>query len=236
MSDERWKDDGQFEAHVIDEVRESAEHWELTFKSGWSFGIAKATGIVPKVGNLARLYGKGIGYVVRGCVVDGQVAYYRSDAEEDAKRLADIADREKKERETFEANRDDNDRRIAALPPEFNARFYRFRAHNPDHRWKFEGYELFCCEEAVRISAAAKAAKGTVSPVEWLRAFHAANVETQKKLAPDLKMSEHSGNTFGFAVQLAHCYLTEPALVEKMHGALANLVGCEEYGCPPVTA
>ncbi len=53
----------------------------------------------------------------------------------------------------------------------------------------------------------------------------------QKERVPDLAYDEHSGNTFGVACKLAHCYAAEPDLVPKMHGALCPLVGCESYGC-----
>lgn len=45
------------------------------------------------------------------------------------------------------------------------------------------------------------------------------------------RFGEHSGNTFGAACKLAHCFVAEPHLISKMHGALCPLVGCEEYGC-----
>lgn len=235
MNDERWKNDGQFEAKAIRKVDEGSGSWIMTFADGWSLGLAKSYGVTPVAGKWARLYGDGIGRPVRGVVIDGQVAYYRDEDEEKAKHAADVAERHRKQREEFEAKRADNDARIAALPAEFRARFDRFRANNPDHRWKFEGYELFCCEEAVRLAAHAVNAPNGTSSVEWLRAFSKAPMDTQRKLAPDMKLGDHSGNTFGFSCQLAHAYLERPDIVPLMHGALANLVGCEEYGCPPTT-
>lgn len=38
------------------------------------------------------------------------------------------------------------------LPDAFKKRIDRFRANNPDFRFEFESYELFCCMEAVKIA------------------------------------------------------------------------------------
>ncbi|HVZ88059.1 MAG TPA: hypothetical protein VHG72_13895 [Polyangia bacterium] len=226
--------DAEFEDKKLTDVTDGDGWFSLTFDDGWSFSLDKKYGIVPRVGQTARLWGEGIGRPVRGLAIDGVIAYYRTAEEEEAKRLADIEEMNATKRARFETAREDHDRRIAALPRVFRERFRRFLKHNPDFRWKFEDYELFCCEEAVRLLgyATTAAAGGATSAVEWIRAFAAASSETQKKLAPDMKIGEHSGNTFGFTCRIAHLYLEDESLVPRMHGALAPLVGCEEYGCP----
>jgi hypothetical protein len=67
-----------------------------------------------------------------------------------------------------------------------------------------------------------------------LDGFRALDWEAQKTIVPDLD-DGHSGNTFGAALCLAHLYLTEPEAVAGVMGALAPLVGSEEYGCVPRT-
>lgn len=226
-------DDTEFEEHVLEKVAEEGDYYSLSFDGGMCIGLAKSYGVVPAVGKTVRTYGRGFGYPCRGIAIDGQIAYYLTPAEQDAKQRADVEEHNAKKRAKFETDREDHDRRIAALPSVFRERFARFLRHNPSFRWEFEDYELFCCEEAVRLAAAAVASRGTALPVTWVRAFAKASIDTQKKLAPAMKLDEHSGNSFGFACQLAHAYLEDETLVPRMHGALANLVGCKDYGCPP---
>ncbi len=225
--------DPEFEEYVLEKVSGDGDYYTLHFDGGLGIGLEKALGVVPAAGQTVRMYGRGFGYPVRGIAVNGLIAYYRTRAEDEAKHRADVEDSNAKKRAKFEVDREDHDRRIAALPPVFASRFARFLKHNPDFRWEFEGYELFCCEEAVRLAAHARAAGGSAFPVEWVRAFAAAPVGAQKQMAPDMKLDEHSVNTFGFTCQLARAYIEDETVVPRMHGSLASLVGCEEYGCPP---
>lgn len=81
---------------------------------------------------------------------------------------------------------------------------------------------MFTCLEAVKIAKACKTADGIAK-------FKKMGWEAQKKMA---NISDgHSGNTFGCACYLATLYIQSPEYVEKMHGALTPLVGCEAYGC-----
>ena len=132
--------------------------------------------------------------------------------------------RASKSKAEAEASRSINDAKIAALPVEFQQRIERFRAGNPDFWWDHQPYELFCCEEAMKIADAMK------DRPEDLRGFGQLSWEQQKILVPTLS-GDHSGNTFGTAVKLAYWYLTNRVNVVREHGALTPLVGCESYGC-----
>lgn len=223
--------DREFEEKVIEAVGESAHGYNITFTDGWSFYVRSSSEVVPKVGDECRLYGEGIGRPVRGLVIAGRTVFYRTRDAQRAHELAEVEASKARRRAEFEAAREDHDRRTAALPPVFGKRFARFQANNPDFRWEFEGYELFACEEALAIVRVAEAKQWTDAD---LRAFASAPCDEQKVAAPALRLDEHSGNTLGFAVSLARAYLQDPELTWQMHGALANLVDCEAYGCPPI--
>ena len=112
---------------------------------------------------------------------------------------------------------------VENMPPLFRERIERFRRTKPDWGSNHEPYEVFVCEQAILFL-------NVLKPVDALRAFAAARHEEQRRLVPGLS-DEHSGNTFGAAVRLAHVAMERPELLPKMHGALCPLVGCKDYGC-----
>lgn len=222
-------DDTEFQEFIIEQVDGDREKgWTITFDRGWSFGIPSDSPVEPVVGMTVRQYGQGIGFEIRGCFLDGQQVFYRTKAEQDEKDRQWVVESERKQREKFERERSDMDRRYESLPPIFRARLDKFRRNNPDFRWKFEGYELFTCEQAVAFADACK------TP-EALKAWAELPYEEQRRQCPGMA-DGHSGNTFGMACRLAMDLLTMPENVEKRHGALAPLVGSEEYGCVPKSA
>jgi hypothetical protein len=121
----------------------------------------------------------------------------------------------------WEAKREAFEARVALLPEAFQRRIAYFLAGVP--RWGADhgGYELFCCEEAVKIIGACK----TSAEVS---AFAKDDARQSAVLGDTL--TEHSGNTFGAACMLAQASLQGVELW-KVHGALCPLVGCEGYGC-----
>ena len=138
-----------------------------------------------------------------------------------------VSAEDEKKRAVFEESRESMDAQYEALPRIFRERLDKFRRNNPDFRWKYEPYELFVCEEAVRI------AEELETPDEVV-AFGKMTYEEQK--ARVTLSDGHSGNTFGMVMRLAYLFLSDEAGVEQMHGALAPLVGSEEYGCVPTPA
>jgi hypothetical protein len=186
---------------------------------------------VPEIGDKVAIYGS-FGYPIRGLFIrktDGwHCVYYRTPEEQEKHHQKEVAASELKEREAYEQKRPGIEARIAALPPEFRARFDRFNAGSSSFCWKFSEYELFGCEQAVAFAA--------ICPtIEALEAFRELDSSQQRAMLPEGPQrdafSGHSGNTFGFAVRMAAIYLKAPENVERMHGALVPLVGCEAYGC-----
>ena len=229
MSD--WRDDPDFEVTRIKTVTEERKDgalvgWTIRRSDGWSFYVSAAHGVEPRVGQMARFYGRGIGSVVRGLVIDGREVFYRTAEQEAARHAQWVADQAAKKRRAFEeeGGREKLDAAYAGLPIEFQRRLDGFRARNPVFRWEHEPYESFCCVEAVKIAR-------TLGSAALVQEFHAAGGDEQRRLVPELAMDEHSGNTFGMACRLASLYLSSPDLVEQEHGAICPLVGCVELGC-----
>jgi hypothetical protein len=202
----------------------SADAGSVTFTDGWSLGFPEDFMPRPKPGDVVRRYGRGIGFSVRGLFLNGKKVRYQTAAEMEAEHKRENEERHAKKCREFEEQKAERDRRYEALPEIFRKRIDKFRRNNPNFRVEYEPYELFCCEEAVKIAAALK------TPEEIDR-FYKLPWEEQRALVP---IDEgHSGNTFGCACMLAKLYLTRPEYVEQMHGALAPLVGSQEYGCVP---
>jgi hypothetical protein len=217
--------DTQFKTSTIEQVGSTDSGW-IVKSDGFSLLVpSDLCQQAPTAGETARFYGRGIGYPVRGIVIEGRVYRYQTEEEEKQAHTTWVADRAREKHEALERDRAERDRRIAALPEAFRARFARFHAvGGDDWRADFEPYELFTCEEAVTIHAALETRKA-------IAGFSRATVHHQKELVPALKYGDHSGNTFGQACQLAALMADGGENIAKMHGALCPLVGCQAYGC-----
>lgn len=239
------ENDTEYETSTIEHVERSGDGWVFRSDEGWSLGFSAsdAPDFVPRVGDEVLTYGRGFGYSVRGLVIAGRVIYYRTTAEERERHRAMVEDNQAKRRREFEeSGRAELDAKYAALPPVFQARIDKFRHNNPDFRWQYEGYEMFCCEEAVKLARHL----GTVEAMEhYVSLTRDVSISTDRERW-DMEWAEqqaidkaagishdHSGNTHGAMVSLAFWYLKHPENVERMHGALAPLVGSFEYGCVP---
>lgn len=238
--------DPVYEDVRIDGVEAAKDGYSVHMSSGWSFFIAKeydgeTHGIVPTVGDSVRTYGE-FGRPVRGLFINGRKVYYRTEEEQDAENRRLVEASQRKRRVEFEEKRAELDAKYEALPPIFKERIDRFRNNNPDFRWEFEGYEMFCCEEAVKLAKHL----GTVEAMERYCALAASetfrknralwDIEWEQQKAIDRAAglsNDHSGNTHGAAVMLALLYLRQPNDVARMHGALAPLVGSKAYGDVP---
>jgi hypothetical protein len=226
---------------VVKSVKESDESGcVVDFEEGSCLIVQNEHGLrLPEPGDTLRLFGRGFGYVVRGIgLVERTVILparsleriklvglyrYQTAAEEDASRIAAMEEGNKKKQAEWTEKAAETARRVADMPAPFRARF-EFFMRKSDWGWNFGLYELFCCEEAMKISWA-------LLNKDAIASFARMTLPKQKERVPDLAYDEHSGNTFGIACKLAHCYAAEPDLVPKMHGALCPLVGCESYGC-----
>jgi len=165
-----------------------------------------------------------MGYQVRGVFVDGKKVYYRTAAEEGERHRQWVADEKAKKQAEAAKNAPEVDARISKLPQPFQDRIHAFRERNPEFRAEFESYELFCCEQAVVIS-------GALKTPEAIEAFSKESYEAQKAMVPGID-DNHSGNTFGFSIRLAHLLASDHnETIKKSHGAMCPLVGCGTYGC-----
>jgi hypothetical protein len=220
------KSDDNFQEHTITRVDGSKEDgWSVNFDTCMGIGVPSDSPVVPEPGMTLRLYSKGFGFTVRGMFIDGQKVYYRTEEEDEEHRRQQVEESKRERRAQFEKDRADLDRKYDALPAIFRARIDKFRRNNPDFRWEYEGYEMFTCEQAVVFA-------DTFKTPEALREWAELPWEEQHKRCPGMS-DGHSGNTFGMACRLALDYLSKPENVEKRHGALAPLVGSQEYGCVP---
>lgn len=237
-------EDTQFEDVVVKSVSESSFNRE----DGWTFGIQEEWDVPIKSGDVARFYGRGIGSTVRGLDINGLQCFYLTEEQLRAKHAREVLEYEAQQKAEFEKNKANLDEKYNNLPEVFQRRMDKFRANNPDFRWKYESYEMFCCEQAVIIATAIgnrlvdeaiteglpleEAKKVIVERAPTaIHEFYEMPWEKQQEVISDLA-DGHSGNTFGCSVRLASFYISEhPENIVKLHGALAPLVGSEEYGC-----
>ena len=216
----------------ITEVVDCGDHYTLSCeeiglepKVGDTIGLGfdKKYG-EPKIGDTLEIRVKGAS-LIAGLKINGEVVFDKTDDEIDSEHAAMIAAKDAQDREAFEKNRTQLDADYESLPDIFKQRIDRFRGNNPDFRWKYEGYEMFCCKQALILAEELKT-------VDALKEFHAMDYEDQRKRVPALS-DQHSGNTFGCSCSLAAWWIQKPENVIKLHGALAPLVGSKEYGCVP---
>ena len=212
--------DTEFEDKTLKEVRKSSYGYEITFDDGLSLSI-KSPRFIPKAGMKVREYGSsGWGGRVRGLVIEDKVIFYRTKTEQ-AQHISDEQEMHNaRKRTSAMKSLQKTNKIIEGFPPEFKARIERFR-QNPNFWWEYEPYEMTCCIDAIKIAKKLKTA-------EAIDAFYKAEHKEQRRLVPGLGKG-HSGNSFGFAVALARCYVTKPENVREMHGALAALVGSKAY-------
>lgn len=209
------------EESIIKKVIEDENYFFISTEDSRSFGLLKKYGATPKVGD--RIKTDTIrGSEIRGVVLNGVRVFYKTNKQLEQERQEWFANNERKKLEAFEKNKTQMDADYEALPENFKKRIDRFRENNDRFRIDYEGYEVFCCKEALKIAAAC----GTPEKIEE---FKKSKWEEQKNMVPDLS-EDHSGNTFGCATQLAYTHLKWPESVHKIHGALSPLVGSDKYG------
>jgi len=209
---------------TIKEVTKQKDYFSISTKEGSGFGFPTKYKVTPKVGDRITLHCVN-GSSIRGIDLNGKKVFYKSDEqlEQEHKEYCDKAKKDKLKR--FKKDKPRLDKSYKALPKCFQERIDKFRNNNPEFRVEFESYEMFCCEQAVEIAKACKT-------IENIDKFKNLEWDEQKKMVKKLD-DGHSGNTFGCSCSLAYWFLKEQENVIKMHGALAPLVGSEEYGCVP---
>lgn len=244
-------DDCRDDRRWIGEIEEYDEGYSLLAKTrpddaapgGMGLSLSKKYGVVPHVGDQITLYTEGLS-LIRGVDINGEEVFFKSsvELENDAIERHERYVQDKKD--DFAVNVERYDAEFDALPESFQYRISSFRDNNPDFRWEFEPYELFCCTEAVKIADHLTEAHELTYPVdnqdlvELVKEF--SDLPHDEQLERASLIDEHSGNTFGCAVTLARLYLFDQftirglpkqSLVFQHHGALVPLVGCKNYGC-----
>lgn len=214
---ERW-------STTVDCVEPCRDGWSVRGSDGWSlFVTSERCAVAPSTGEEFVMFGRGIGYIVRGIAIGGRVYRYESAEESELSRQREAEEAKRNRASDYKAKLPEYEAKLAALPFPMRDRVNRFRRiGGMEWRYQFEPYELFCCEQAVTMARELKT-------VDALRTFAGLTWEEQSKL--DWFSQEHSGNTFNCAVGLARCLLEDISLVPKAHGALCPLVGCKEYHC-----
>jgi hypothetical protein len=205
-------------------------NWDVHLNDSTCFIVAAenipAGTTPPKVGDYIEL--KTSGSSVAGVRLNGVDLYDHDDCEMHLQHIEWCRNKDLRNIADFRKARADLDARYRRLPDCFRKRIDKFRRNNPDFRWRFESYEMLVCDDAVRMADALK------TPAEVER-FRDLDYKEQRRLVPGLDEG-HSGNSFYCALRLAHLYVSNRLdEVEKMYGALAPLVGSEEYGCVPRT-
>lgn len=215
--------------YQVVEVNKQGKNYSVKMSDGFCVYIEGKHGVEPKVGMQIALWGKPF-RTIRGIALDHNVLFYRTEAEEEARHKKWCEDEDEKRKRKFAKDKKKLDADYAALPDCFQRRLNKFRTNNPDFRWKYEGYEMFCCNEAMKIIKYFRHPGRDNAKQEFIDGK--ADNDKVGELA-GLAMTEHSGNTYGMSVFLARLYFVDPEKVVQLHGALAPLVGSEEYGCVP---
>ncbi len=84
--EQRVDNDHQYQETTIERVREFRDRYELKHHGSWVLLCPKVEGLpAPKVGETLRTYGRGIGFIVRGIVIEDRVYRYETEAEDEAR-------------------------------------------------------------------------------------------------------------------------------------------------------
>ena len=211
--------------------------------SGTGFSLSKKYGVVPRVGDQITLYTEGLS-LIRGVDINGEEVFFKSSVELENDTIERHERYVQDRKDDFVVNVERYDLEFDALPESFQARISSFRTNNPDFRWEFEPYELFCCTEAVKIANHLVDAYELTYPTDNQRILDLvkkfSDLPHDEQIDRAWLIDEHSGNTIGCAITLARSHLFDQFVVRNQpksslvflhHGALVPLVGCENYGC-----
>lgn len=167
--------DKPFQVAIINSVKTHDIGFDVNFDADWSpFVPNDAVKIAPKPGEKIELYGKGLGYPVRGIVIGGRVYKYLTAAEQEAANAA--------ERERIRVEREAADAAFQAAPKppldEFRVRdkaaFENFVQINSQ-----DGYSYACVQYAARWARLMEEniAKGVTGKEMVERTSHEANTD-----------------------------------------------------------
>lgn len=109
---------------------------------------------------------------------------------------------------------------IKDFPFEFKMRIVSFVEADSESDYKDLGYEIGCCETALKLVEKFKTSENIV-------AFDKIEYEDQQKVIPNI--GDHSGNSWKFSVRLAILYIEMPIRIIFEHGALSLLMGSKYF-------
>jgi hypothetical protein len=197
-----WITDTEFETKKIARVEGSEqEGWSVTMDDGWSLGVPSFGGR-PKKGDAITLWGRGIGYTVRGIAINGVIVRYETEGAERQRFDAEQRESERQRKWAYEQAKPEDDRRIGALPPSLSAILREKLAKSPEFAWDHCGfaYNLYAFEQGVEIAK-------HLPDEAAIREFPHLPWKQQRKRVPTLD-DGHSGGIFGTAIHAALVLLT----------------------------
>lgn len=224
-----WMTDTEFDQDTITGVTpyENGTGYTVSLSSGWHLNVPTGP-ITPEPGQSIRLYGRGLGYDIRGIVIADHVFRYATPDQWATQRAQAAAERLAQRRTQYAAARPELDTQIAALPAPYRDRLTGFMARAPETAWEHQGYELAVCRAAIAIHAACEDGSD-------VRLFAECPVSEQISRAPLLAELDLSGNQFGAACRLAQLQHLDVTLIPQEHAALCVLAGCRDCGCHALT-
>lgn len=97
------ENDKQYQDDLVKEVGPYSGGWSIKMDNGWSMSVdGDKCSVEPQPGEKIRLYGRGIGYPVRGVVIGNRVYRYQNEADHEAEQT-EMRARLTQEREESEA-------------------------------------------------------------------------------------------------------------------------------------
>jgi len=189
------------EPMVVERVTQYREgDAEIRFAGGLCFCLGKEHKGKIKAGDTVRTYSTQ-GSLIRGMDVNGERLFYKTDEQLEAEHQEQVAESEREHLRHFKKKEPEIKRQISALSPRLKARMERFLKETPDFLKKGDGqYELFILVEADKIAMHLRPKLEQDYSEKNVRRACVAFRD-----CPDYTVAskEHSGNTFGCALQLA---------------------------------
>ena len=157
MQDEDKAND-EFRDYVARKViaDESGNAWTLWLSDGSRMPLERADfdrdvprDLEPREGDRVRLYGRA--NEIRGVDLNGRQLHYQTQVESEMRQWQRTINSTLEQRERFERERDELDAKVAALSAPLQARIERYRAVDPDFRWKWEALMLVTSVAADRV-------------------------------------------------------------------------------------
>ncbi len=191
--------DYEYRSYVLEGVKPSKKGFELRFDRSACFFCPRVDNFIPKRGMFVKLYGKGMGYVVRGLEIENKIIFYRTPEQEKKHFELYLKRSDEKSKKQYEKIKPKLEEDYNSLPDVFKRRLDRLRKTEKSDRHTWEPYELFIYKQAAEMIK-------YITTVDALELFKKSTWEIQKQIVPTLD-SGHSGNTFSCAIGLAKAYL-----------------------------